>query len=190
MLLYHSYNNNKFKISAQTWNDKLELPNGSYSVSDVQYNLEYILKKHVEKADNLSIKIYTNKIENRIASKIKTGYFPELLTPETMKLFWNTENKITTDKNGDNVPHLEIAEVLLVHCNIVNNDYQLDSRFLRTFVPNKPFGSLLEISLTHFILLKTFSSEFSYIEVWFTDQNNKPLETEDRINLTLVTKRI
>ena len=87
VLLYHSYNNNKFKISAQTWSDKLESPNGSYCVSDVQYNLENILKKHVEKADNLSIKIYRNKIENRIASKIKTGYFPELLTPETIKLF-------------------------------------------------------------------------------------------------------
>ena len=190
VLFYHSYDNNKFKISTQTWNDKLELPNGSYSVSDVQYYLEYILKEHVEKADNLSIKIYTNKIENRIASKIKTEYFLELLTPETMKLLWNTENKITKDKNGDNVPHLEIAEVLLVHCNIVNNDYQLDSRFLHTLVPNKPFGSLLEISPTNFILLKTFSSDFSYIEVWFTDQNNKPLKTEDRINLALVSKWI
>ena len=86
MLLYHSYDNNKFKISTQTWNDKFELPNGSYSVSDVQYYLEYILKKLVEKPDNLSIKIYANKIENRIASKIKTEYFLELLTPETMKL--------------------------------------------------------------------------------------------------------
>ena len=78
--------------------------------------------------------------------KIKNGYSLELLTPATMKLLGSTENKITEDKNGENVPHLEITKVVLVHCNIVNNDYLQDSRVLYTFVPNKPFGSLLEIS--------------------------------------------
>ena len=101
-----------------------------------------------------------------------------------MKLLGSTENKITKDENGDNVPHLEIAEVVLVHCNIVNNDYQQDSRVLYTFVANKSFSSLLEIAPTNSIYLKTFSSEFSYIEVWFTEQNSQPLEIEDRINLT------
>ena len=72
-----------------------------------------------------------------------------------MKLLGSTENKITKDKNGENVPHLEITEVVLVHCNIVNNDYQQDSRVLYTFVPNKPIGSLLEISATKHIFLKT-----------------------------------
>ena len=105
-----------------------------------------------------------------------------------MKLLGSTENKITKDKNGENVPHLEITEVVLVHCNIVNNDYQQDSRVLYTFVPNKPFGSLLEISPTNHIFLKTFNSEFQTIEVWFTDQNSQQLEIEDRINLTLVIK--
>ena len=105
-----------------------------------------------------------------------------------MKLLRSTENKITNDKNGENGPHLEVMEVALVHCNIVNNDYQQDSRVLYTFVPNKPFGSLLEISLTNLIFLKTFNSEFDYIEVWLTDQNVQPLEIEDRINLTLVIK--
>ena len=119
-----SYNNNKFKISAQTWNDKFELPDGSYSVSDIQDYFESISKKHNEKIDDPSIRIYVNKIENRITFKIKTGYYLELLTPETMKLLGSTENKITKDKNGENVPHLEITEVVLVHCNIVNNDYQ------------------------------------------------------------------
>ena len=101
-----------------------------------------------------------------------------------MKLLWSTENKITKNKNGENMPHLGITEVVLVQCNIVNNDYQQDSRVL--LVPNKPFGSLLEISLVNYIFLKTFNSEFQTIEVWFTDQNNQPLEIEDRINLTLV----
>ena len=105
-----------------------------------------------------------------------------------MKLLRSIENKITKDKNDDNVLHLEITEVLLVHCNIVNNDYQQDSRVLYTFVPNKPFGSLLEISPTNHIFSKTFSSEFQDTEVWYRDQNSQPLEIEDRMNLTLVIR--
>ena len=84
--------------------------------------------------------------------------------------------------------HLEITEVALAHCNIVNNDYQQDSRVLYTFVPNKPFGSLLEISPKNHLFLKTFSPEFQDIRVWFTDQNSQPLELEERLNLTLVIK--
>ena len=75
------------------------------------------------------------------------------------------------------MPHLEISEVVLVHCNIVNNDYQQDSRVLYTFVPNKPFGSLLEISPTN-IFLKTFDSEYDKIKVWFSGQNSQPLEID------------
>ena len=160
----------KFKISAPIWNDKIELPDGSYSVSDIQTLLEYILKKHNENMDNPSIRIYVNKIENWITFKIKTRYYFELLTPKTMKLLGSTKNKITKDKIGGNVPHFRIAEVvLLVRCNIVNNDYQQDSRALYTFVPNKPFGSLLQTSLKNYIFLVTFNSEFQAIEVWFTD---------------------
>ena len=105
-----------------------------------------------------------------------------------MKLLGSTENKINKDKIGENVSHLEITEVVLVHCNIVYNDYQQNSRVLYTFVPNKPFGSLLEISPTNHIFLKTFNSEYDEIIVWFTDQNSKPLKIEDRINLTMVIK--
>ena len=105
-----------------------------------------------------------------------------------MKLLGRTENKITKNKNSENVPHLEITKVLLVPCNIVNNDHQQDSRVLYTFVPNKPFGTLLEISPTNHIFLKTFSSEYDKIKIWFTDQNSQPLEIEDRINLTLIIK--
>ena len=184
----NSYNNNKFKISGPAWNDKFELPDGSYSVSDIQDYFEYILKKHGEDIDKPSVQIYVNKIENRVTFKIKNGYSLELLTPETMKLLGSTKNKITKNKNGENVPHLEITEVVLIHCNIVNNDYQQDSRVLYTFVPNKPFGSLLEISPTNHIFLKTFNSELQKIEVWFTDQNSQPLKIEDRINLTMVIK--
>ena len=86
------------------------------------------------------------------------------------------------------MPHLEIAEVILVHCIIVNHDYQQYLRALYTFVPNKPFASLFEISSTNHIFLKTFNSEFQNIKVWFANQNSQPIETEDRINLTMLIK--
>ena len=129
------------------------------------------------------MRIYTNKIENRITFKIKTGYYLELLTPETMKLLRSTKSKITKNENGENVPHLKIIEVVLVYRNIVKNNYQQNSRVLNTFIPNKSYGQLLDTSPKNFIFLKTFDSEFSYIEVWFTDHNSKPLDIEDRINI-------
>ena len=125
-----SYNNNKFKILAPTWHGKFKLPDGSYSVSDIQDYFEYILKKHGENIVTPSIRKCVNKIENRIMIKSETEYYLDLLTPETMKLLGSTENKIIKDKNGENVPHLEIAEAVLVHCNIVNNVYQQGSRVL------------------------------------------------------------
>ena len=161
----NSYSNNKLKISAPTWNDKFELPDGSYSVSDVQDYFDYILKKHEKDINKPSVQIYVNRIEDRVTFKIKNGYSLELLTPETIKLLGSTENKITKDKNGEDVPHLEITEVVLVHCNIVNNDYQQYSRVLYPFVPNKPFGSLLEISPTIYIFLKTFYMEHNEINL-------------------------
>ena len=164
-----SYNNNKFKISAPTWSEEFELPDRSYSVSDIQDYFEYILKKHSESVDNPSIRMYINRTENRITFKIKNGYYLELLTPETMKLLGSTESKINKDKNGENVPHLDVVELVLVHCNLVNNDYQQHSRILFTFVPNKSFGSLLEISPTNHVFLKTFNSEYQKVKVWFTD---------------------
>ena len=141
---------------------------------------------HGEKTVNPSIRIYTNKLKSRITFKIKTGYYLELLTPETMKLLRSTKRKITKDKNGENIPYLEITEVVLIHCNIVNNTYQQNPRVSYAFVPNSSFGQLLDISPETFIFLKTFDSEFLYIEVWFTDQNYNPLEIEDKINITLV----
>ena len=104
-----------------------------------------------------------------------------------MKLPGNNKSKITKGKTGENVPNLEIAEVVLVHCNTVSSDYQQDSRVFYTFIPNKQFGQLLDISPKDFIFLKTFNSEFSYIEVWFTDQNLKSIEIENKVNITLVT---
>ena len=185
-----SYNNNRFKISAPTWNDKFELPDGWYSVSDIQDYLKYNFKKHRENIDKPSVQIYVNKIENRF--KIKDRYSLELLTHETMKSLGSTRNKITKDKNGETAPHLESTGVVLVHCNImifqliVNNDYQQDSIVVYTFVSNKPFGSLFEISPTNHIFLKTLNSEYDETKVWFTDRNSQLFEIEDRMNLTMV----
>ena len=123
------------------------------------------MKKHREDIDKPSVMIYVNKIENRVTFKIKNGYSLELLSSEAMKLLGSTENKITKDRNGENVLHLEITEVVLVHCNIVNNDYQQNSRVLYTFVPNKPFGTLLEISPASHIFLETFNSKYDEIIV-------------------------
>ena len=105
-----------------------------------------------------------------------------------MKLLGSTVSKIIKDKNGENVPHLEVVELVLVHCNLVNKDYQQDSRILFTFVPNKSFGSLLEISPINHVFLKTFNSELQEVKIWFTDQTSKPLELEDKINVTLIIK--
>ena len=103
-----------------------------------------------------------------------------------MKLLGSTKSKVTRDKDSKNVLYLEITKVVLIHCNVVNNSYQQNSRVLYTFVSNKSFGQLLDISTENIIFLKTFDSEFSYIKVWFTDQNSNPLELEDKINITLV----
>ena len=116
------YRNNKFKISVHTWSDKFKFPDGSNSVSDIHDYFEYIIKKHKAVTNNPPIRIYINKIENKITYKIKTGCYPKILTPETVILLGSTENKTTEDKNTENVPHLEITEVVLVLCNIVNND--------------------------------------------------------------------
>ena len=103
-----------------------------------------------------------------------------------MKLIGSTESKITEDKNGEDVPHLEIGELILIHCNPVNNNYQQNSRILNTFVPNRPFSSLVEIFPPNHIFLKTFNSEFQEIKVWLTDQSIRPLEVDDKINLNLI----
>ena len=180
------YKNNKFKISAPTWNGTFDLPDGSYNIPAIQNYFEYIIKKHENISDTAPILIYANKITNRIVFKTKSGYKLELLSKETMKLLGSTSNIINADKNSENVPRLENVEVVLVHFNLVNNSYQQASRVLFTFVPNKQYGQLINISPYTLIFLKTMNTEFSEIEIWFTDQNNNALEIEDNVNITLI----
>ena len=180
------YNNNKFKISAPTWNDTFDLPDGSYNIPAIQNYFEYIIKKHETIAETAPILIYANNISNRIVFKIKTGYKLELLSKETMKLLGSTSNIINADKNSENVLRLENVEVVLVHCNLVNNSYQQHSRVLFTFIPNKQYGQLISISPHSSVFLKTMNAEFSEIDVWFSDQNNNALEIEDNVNISLI----
>ena len=148
------YKNNKFKISAPTWNETFDLPDASYNIPAIQNYLEYIIKKHETIADTAPILIYANNIINRIIFKIKTGFKLELLSEETMKLLGSTSSIIDKDKNSDTVPKLENVEVVLVQCNLLNNSYQQHSRVLFTFVRNKQNGQLISISPHSLVFFK------------------------------------
>ena len=180
------YNNNKFKISVPTWNDTFDLPHSSYTIADIQDYFEFIIKKHATLTKNPPIEIYPNKIKNGIVFKIKTGYKLELLTPETMKSLESTKKEADKDKDDENVPKLESVEVVLVHCNLVKNDYQHTSKVLFTFVPNKQFGQLINISPHSLTMRNIVNTAFSSVVVWFTDQVNKAFEIEDHVNLTII----
>ena len=109
-----------------------------------------------------------------------------MLTPEIMRLLGSTTIDVDSDKNSENVPKLESVEVVLLHCNLVKNDYQHKSQVLFSFVPNKKFGQLINISPHSLTMMNTVNTEFSFVEVWFTDQTSKALETEDNGNLRLI----
>ena len=162
------------------------MPNGSYNISEIQDHIEYIIKKHETIGENAPILIYANTINNRIVFKTKSGYKLELLSKETMKLLGSTKDTIDADKNSEIIPKLKNIEVVLVHCNLVNNAYQQHSRVLFTFVPTKQYGQLISISPKSLIFLKTMNNEFSEIQIWFTDQNNNALEIEDNVKISLI----
>ena len=158
----------------------------SYSIEDIEKYFEFIIKKHETLTEYPPVQVYPNKTKNRIAFKIKTGYKLELLSSETIKLLGCIKKYDDQDKNGEDVPKLESVEAVLVHCNLVNNNYQQASKALINFVPSKQFGQLINIAPHSLTILNTTNTEFSFIEVWFTDQNSEPIEIEDNVNLTLI----
>ena len=160
--------NNKFKNSAPTWNDFFDLPDGFYSVSDIQDYFEFIIKKHETLTENPPVQIYPNKIRIVFFPKKKKGYKLEFLTLETMKLLRSAKKEVDKDKDGENVPKVESVEVVLVHCNLVKNDYQHTSMIIRT--------QLINISSHSLTMMNTVNTEFSSVEAWFTDQTSKALE--------------
>ena len=166
--------NNKVKISAPTWNDTFDLLHGSYSISDIQDYFEFIIKKHETLTEIPLVQLDWNKIKNRTVDA------------------WNNEivrkwgKNVDQDKGGGNVPKLESVEVALVHCNLVKSDYQHTSKVLFTFVTNKQFGQLINISPRYLTMMNTINTEFSFAEVSFTAQVSKVLEIKDSVNLTII----
>ena len=145
------------------------MPDRSYNVNQNQVYFEYIIKKHETVTDeNSPIKVYVNNMKNRIVFQIKTGYQLGLLTDETIKLLRDGPI-IDKDRNSSNIPKLEVVTPVLIHCNIVQNSYQLASKVLYTFVPHKNFGRLINIHSSSLIELKTTDAEFNFIDVWFAD---------------------
>ena len=181
------YSNNKLKISAPTWNHTFDLPDGSYFIADIQTYFEFFIKKCEILNENPPVQFYPNKTKNRIKKKKKkTGYKLELLTPETMKLLGSGKKDVDKDKDGENVPKLKSVEVVLVHCNLVKNGYQRTSKVLFTFLPNKQFRQLINISPHSLKMMNAINTESCFVEVWFTDQVSKAFEIEDSVNLKII----
>ena len=158
-------------------------------MSDIQDYVEYIIKKHETLTTIRPIHIYINGTNNRLAVKIKEGYKLELQTPKTMKLFGSIKKLKYKTKNGEKVPSLELVEVILVQCNLVDNQYQQKSEELYTFTPNKSYAYLLNVEPSNLVFLKTYNTEFDEIIIIFIDQNGRPLEIKDKVNLTLLINK-
>ena len=129
------------------------MPDSSYSVSDIQDYIEFVIKKHKTLTTIPPIHVYFNRINNRLVFKVKDGYKVEFQTPETMKLFGSTKKLIDKTKNGEKVPSLEVVEVVLVQCNLVDNQYQQKSEVLYTFTPNKSYAYLLNVEPSNLVFL-------------------------------------
>ena len=139
--------NNKFKISGPTWSETFDLPNGSYEISDIQDYFLKMIQKHestIKNNEESPTFIYPNEVKNRIVFKIKTGYKLELLTKETQKLLGDGP-LVDKNKNSKNVPQLDQVQYVLLHCNLVQNDYLQNSKLLYEFVPVKKFGQLISV---------------------------------------------
>ena len=150
------YKNNKPKIIGSTWSYEFELLDGFYSMANIQDYINYIIKKNETVTKISSIRVYINRINNGLVLKVKDVYKLELQTAEIMKLFANKKILLAKVKIGENVSSLEVAEVVLVQCNLVDNQYQQNSKVLCTFTPNKFYTYLLNVEPSNIVFLKTF----------------------------------
>ena len=157
------YKNNKLKIIAPTWNDEFELPDDSYFPSDIQDYIEHIIKKYETLSAIHPIHVYVNIINNRLVFKTRDRHKLELQTPDTLKLFGSTKDLIHKTKNGENVPSLEVVEVVLVHRNLVDNQYEQKSEVLYAFTPNKSDAYLLSVEASDLVFLKIYNTEFDEV---------------------------
>ena len=172
-----------------TWYDQSGLSDGSYSVLDIQDYINYIIRKHETLTTNPPIHIYINRINNRLVFKIKYRYSLGLQTPETMKLLGSTKKLIDKTKNGKNALSLEVAEAVLVRCNLADNQYYQKSEVLFTFTSKKSYAYLLNTELNNLVFLKTYNTEVDGIIITFTDQNGRTLQIEDKVALTLLINK-
>ena len=154
-------------------------------MSDIHDYIEYITKKHEALTTTPPTYVYIDRINNRLVFKIKDGYMLELQTPETMKLFGSTKKLIYKAKIGENVPSLEVAEVDVVHCNLVDNQYHQKFEELCTFTPSKSYTYLLNVEARNLVFLKTHNNVSHEIIITFTDQNGRPLEIQDKVKCLL-----
>ena len=176
--------NNKFKISGPKWSETFDLPDGSYEISDIQDYFLKMIQKHestIKNNEESPISIYPNEVKNRIVFKIKTGYKLELLSKEAQKLLGDGP-LIDKDKNSKNIPQLDQVAYALLYCKLVSNQYLQNSKLLYEFFPDKKFGQLISAQTSSIYSI----SLFGYIEIWFTDQNNKSLKIEDKVSVTLL----
>ena len=176
--------NNKFKISGPKWSETFDLPDGSYEISDIQDYFLKMIQKHestIKNNEESPISIYPNEVKNRIVFKIKTGYKLELLSKEAQKLLGDGP-LIDKDKNSKNIPQLDQVAYALLYCKLVSNQYLQNSKLLYEFFPDKKFGQLISEQTSSIYSI----SLFGYIEIWFTDQNNKSLKIEDKVSVTLL----
>ena len=179
------YNNNKCKVSGPIWSETFDLPNGSYTIPDIQdYYLKMIQKHEPTIETNENSPIYPNGAKNRISFKIKTGYKLELLTSETQKLLG--DGPIIDKDKAVKMYTTRSSRYVLLHCDIVQNDYLQNSKLLYEFAPDKTFGQLIFVKPPVFIQCKTIDSIFDYIEIWFTDQDNNSLQIEDKASVALI----
>ena len=161
----------------------------SYSVSDIQDCFEFIIKNHETLTKNSPIRVYINRINNRLVFQIKDGYKLKLQTSEIMKLFGSSKKLIGKTKTREKLPSLEVVEVVLVQCNLVDNPYQQNSEVSCTFTPNKSYAYWLNVEPSNLVYLKTYNTDFNEIIITFTDKNSRSLEIEDKVSLALLINK-
>ena len=157
----------------------------------IQDYIKYIIKKHQTLTTNFPINVYINIINNRLVFKTKNGYKLKLKNPETIKLFGSRKKLIDKTNNGENVPSLEVVQVVqvLVQCNLADNPYQYKSEVLYTFTPSKSYPYLFNVEPRNLAFLKTYSTDFDEIIITFTDDNGRLTKREDKVNLTLLINK-
>ena len=165
------------------------MPDGSYSVLDIQDYIEYIIKRYETLPAIHPIHVYIDRINNILVFQIKDGYKLEIQWPETMKLFGSTKRLIGQTKNGEKVPSIEVVELVLVQCNLVDNSHQQKFKVIYTFMPNKSYAYLLNVEPSNLVFLKTYNTDSDEIIITFTDHNGGPFEVEDKVNLKLLINK-